>query len=151
MKNRKTGNVTQLENEFTQTKTVQAHRETKFKKQKRRRIAAIVTISSAFILALSVNLVKNTQEIAALDTANVVAAEELTDVEKQHESLQDEVKKLEDDDYIAKLARSQYYLSQEGEIIFSFPEDNAAKTQEKENTDNQDSAESEEESSESNE
>lgn len=150
MKNRK-GNVTQLENEFTQTKTVQAHRETKFKKQKKRRIAAIVTISSAFILALSVNLVKNTQEIAALDTANVAAAEELTDVEKQHESLQDEVKKLEDDDYIAKLARSQYYLSQEGEIIFSFPEDNAAKTQEKENADNQDSAESEEESSESNE
>ena len=144
MKNRKSGNVTQLENEFTQTKTVQAHRETKFKKQKKRRIAAIVTVSSVFIVGLSMNLMKNTQEIAALDTEQVAAAEELTDVEKHQENLQDEIKKLEDDEYIAKLARSQYYLSQEGEIIFSFPEDNAAKTQEEENTDAAKSEESNE-------
>lgn len=143
MKNRKTDNVTQLENEFTQTKTVQAHRETKYNKQKKRRIAAIVAISSVFIVGLSSNLVKNTQVIAGLDDQKVASAEELKEVEKHHETLQDEIKKLEDDDYIAKLARSQYYLSQEGEIIFSFPEDNAAKTQEK-SKDNTDTAESEE-------
>ncbi|MBM6615386.1 septum formation initiator family protein [Desemzia sp. RIT804] len=143
MKNRKKGNVTQLENEFTQTKTVQAHRETKYKKQKKRRIAAIVAISSVFIVGLSSNLVKNTQVIAGLDDQKVASAEELKEVEQRQETLQDEVKKLEDDDYIAKLARSQYYLSQEGEIIFSFPEDNAAKTQEK-SKENADTAESEE-------
>lgn len=144
MRSRKTGNVTKLENDYTQTKTVQAHRASKFKKQKKRRIAAILTVSTAFIVALSTNLMKNTQEIAALETKKVAVTEELTTVEKRHEDLQDEIKKLEDDDYIAKLARNEYYLSQENEIIFSFPEDNAAKTQEKENKDKEDSEKSEE-------
>lgn len=144
MKNRKSGNVTQLENEFTQTKTVQAHRETKFKKQKRRRIAAIVTISSVFIVTLSANLVKNTQVISDLDAQKVAATDNLEQISADHVNLQDEIKKLENDDYIAKLARSQYYLSKEGEIVFSFPEDNAAKTQEEENKTDADSADSEE-------
>ncbi len=37
--------------------------------------------------------------------------------------------KLNDDDYIAKLARKEYFLSEKNEIIFSIPE-NKKKTDE---------------------
>lgn len=39
--------------------------------------------------------------------------------EKQKESLTQQVELLQSDEYIAKLARSEYYLSKTGEIIFS--------------------------------
>lgn len=144
MKERKKSKVTQLRNEYTQTKTVQAHRENKFRKQRKRRVASIAVVSGLFIAGLSVNLVKNTQMISDLDAQKVAAAEELEHVEATQENLQNEVKKLQDDEYIAKLARSQYYLSKEGEIVFSFPEDNAAKTQKEETTEDSDPAKSDE-------
>lgn len=144
MKERKRSKVTQLRNEYTQTKTVQAHRENKSRKQRKRRVASIAVVSGLFIAGLSMNLVKNTQLISDLDAQKVAAAEELEHVEATQENLQNEVKKLQDDEYIAKLARSQYYLSKEGEIVFSFPEDNAAKTQKEETLEESDSAKSDE-------
>lgn len=41
--------------------------------------------------------------------------------------LEDQASLLKDEDYVAKLARSRYYLSKDGEIIFSLPEDNDSK------------------------
>ncbi|MBC1780623.1 FtsB family cell division protein, partial [Listeria booriae] len=43
----------------------------------------------------------------------------------EEEALNDQIKKLHNDDYIAKLARSEYYLSKDGEIIFNIPEENS--------------------------
>ena len=36
--------------------------------------------------------------------------------------LKEEIVKLNDDDYIAKLARKEYFLSDDNEIIFTLPE-----------------------------
>ncbi|MCY3036792.1 FtsB family cell division protein [Aerococcus sp. Group 2] len=40
------------------------------------------------------------------------------------DSLKNQVTLLHNESYLASLARAQYYLSKEGEIIFSTPEDN---------------------------
>jgi cell division protein DivIC len=45
----------------------------------------------------------------------------LTKLEKHQELLKEEIVKLNDDDYIAKLARRDYFLSDKGEIIFNLP------------------------------
>lgn len=42
-------------------------------------------------------------------------------------ALENQANLLKDEEYVAKLARSRYYLSQDGEIIFSLPEDNDSK------------------------
>ena len=47
---------------------------------------------------------------------------QLSDLEKQETKLKEEIIKLNDDEYIAKLARKEYFLSDEGEIIFNLPE-----------------------------
>ena len=46
----------------------------------------------------------------------------LSDLEKQETKLKEEIIKLNDDEYIAKLARKEYFLSDDGEIIFNLPE-----------------------------
>jgi cell division protein DivIC len=46
---------------------------------------------------------------------------QLAELEKEEKVLEEEIVKLNDDDYIAKIARRDYFLSDENEIIFSLP------------------------------
>ena len=48
--------------------------------------------------------------------------ETLAKLERKQMILENEIVKLNDDEYIAKLARSEYFLSDKGEIIFNIPE-----------------------------
>ncbi|RSK25496.1 septum formation initiator family protein [Bacillus sp. HMF5848] len=48
---------------------------------------------------------------------------ELKELEKEQKSLEQEIVKLQDEEYVAKLARKEYFLSKDGEIIFNLPED----------------------------
>jgi len=48
--------------------------------------------------------------------------EQLSSLQKEEEQLKEEIIKLNDDEYIAKLARKEYFLSDDGEIIFNLPE-----------------------------
>ena len=64
-------------------------------------------------------------KIAETKEINVALAEE-------NQNLKVQVGLLQDDEYVAKLARSRYYLSKDGELIFSLPEDNRSKAAEKE-------------------
>ena len=47
--------------------------------------------------------------------------EELVQAIETQELLKLQLAKLDDDEYIAKLARKEYFLSEEGEIIFTIP------------------------------
>lgn len=53
--------------------------------------------------------------------------DEISGEQKAIDTLSQQATLLKDDEYVAKLARSRYYLSKDGEIIFSVPEDNASK------------------------
>lgn len=53
--------------------------------------------------------------------------DEITGEQKAIDTLSQQATLLKEDEYVAKLARSRYYLSKDGEIIFSVPEDNASK------------------------
>ncbi|HJH01627.1 septum formation initiator family protein [Aerococcus urinaeequi] len=53
--------------------------------------------------------------------------DEIAGEQKAIDTLSQQATLLKDDEYVAKLARSRYYLSKDGEIIFSVPEDNASK------------------------
>ncbi|MER2061487.1 MAG: septum formation initiator family protein [Aerococcus urinaeequi] len=53
--------------------------------------------------------------------------DEIAGEQKAIDTLSQQASLLKEDEYVAKLARSRYYLSKDGEIIFSVPEDNASK------------------------
>lgn len=53
--------------------------------------------------------------------------DEIAGEQKAIDTLSQQATLLKEDEYVAKLARSRYYLSKEGEVIFSVPEDNASK------------------------
>ncbi|WP_346417434.1 septum formation initiator family protein [Bacillus sp. MUM 13] len=63
-------------------------------------------------------------QAAALDKKEqekAVVHKKLTALKSRESDLREEIVKLNDDDYIAKLARRDYFLSDKGEIIFNLP------------------------------
>lgn len=58
---------------------------------------------------------------------------DLASLQHEEELLKEEVTKLKDDEYIAKLARSEYFLSEDNEIIFTLPETNKQKAEKSSN------------------
>ena len=73
--------------------------------------------------------------LAVKEQERVEKLAELKEVENEQEMLVDQLAKLEDDEYIAKLARQEYFLSDKNEIIFSMPNkkvEDKKKTEEKE-------------------
>ena len=53
--------------------------------------------------------------------------QELAELKKQQQILKEDIIKLNDDDYIAKLARKEYFFSENNEVIFKIPEENKGK------------------------
>lgn len=62
------------------------------------------------------------QVLAVKEQQKVELAAELEEVKAEQDMLVRQIAKLNDDDYIAKLARKNYFVSDKNEIIFSTPE-----------------------------
>ena len=86
----------------------------------RRRRMAIFFIFAVVVVAglIQANKVQN-ERLAAKVEQKANVSEELEQVLEKQEMLKLQIAKLEDDEYIAKLARKEFFLSEEGEIIFS--------------------------------
>lgn len=125
MKAVQNSSVTRLENQYTQEVTLQAHREKKAKRQLRKRMLKIIVAGCLMLGFLAVQLFNSKQRAAELAEMKVDAQAELEQVLTHQEDLEYYVGLLEDENYVAKLARNEYYLSEENELIFTFPQDTA--------------------------
>ncbi len=124
-------NVTVMQNDFTKAQHSQKRIFQREKKAHMRRLSLIFFVGAALIVPCLWKTVGNWLEINRLDDAIALARTEKKQAEDKNTQLAYEVKLLQDEEYIAKLARSKYYLSKDGEIIFSLPEDNETKMAEK--------------------
>ncbi len=93
----------------------------KKKKMKRRFFLYACIASLTFITIFSVYLKQGkAQERYLADKAELTV--ELEKVQQEQKQLKAELERLDDDEYIEKLARQQYLIGKEGEVIFSLPE-----------------------------
>ncbi len=127
-------NVTVMQNDYIKVQNQQKRIASRERKKHRKRLFLILLAGAIFIVPFLWKTVGNVLEIQQLDSEIAVAKKEKKAAEDQNTKLNYEVKLLQEDDYIAKLARSKYYLSKDGEIIFSLPEDNQTKMAEKQET-----------------
>lgn len=79
-------------------------------------LAAVITC----IMASTV-ISQNKAEAEKLEQKELLV-KELALLKNEEALLKDEIIKLKDDDYIAKLARKEYFLSETDEIIFTLPQ-----------------------------
>jgi cell division protein DivIC len=115
--------ITKLNNEYIEQSKEAGIAKTRKQKRLFRRLAVFFVFASVMSIIMISTFVSQTAALEEKLKTKEIREQELKDLKNQHETLEDEIVKLNDDEYIAKLARKEYFLSQEGEIIFSLPEE----------------------------
>ncbi|EIP0688385.1 septum formation initiator family protein [Listeria monocytogenes] len=101
------------------------------KTRSRRRIALFRRLAFMAIIfvvvggLLTITYTKQALTLKEKKAKQVQVDKKMVAMKDEGEALNEQIKKLHNDDYIAKLARSEYYLSKDGEIIFNIPEENS--------------------------
>lgn len=117
----KKAKITELNN-YSKTKTLYHIRSVKRKKAVRRR-ATVIVIMGAFLIGLaSLPILKNIQATGEYEEQAVEIAAELKEVEAEKKKMEYRVSLLEDEEYIAKLARKELNYSKANEILINLPE-----------------------------
>jgi cell division protein DivIC len=124
-----TRNVQSLNNDYVRSNP-QAKKQYKARQAvlRRRRMAIFFILAAVVIIGLVQANEVQKERLAAKEEQKAAVTEKLNETIETHELLKLQIAKLEDDEYIAKLARKEFFLSEEGEIIFTIP-----KTTEKNN------------------
>lgn len=115
-------NVTHLNNQYISKLNYQQQLKQQRKKYLRRRLIIISIVGFVLLLIPTVPLVRDYLSVRNLKSEKVEATEQLAELEEYQDDLEYYIDLLNDDEYVAKLARSEYYLSQEDEVVFNLPE-----------------------------
>ncbi|AZB41201.1 hypothetical protein CEF21_01995 [Bacillus sp. FJAT-42376] len=114
--------VTQLQSQYMQQ---QERNDQIIKRRKRglyRRLAVFGVVVAIFAIFIITGMINQSASLAEQSEQKDKLSSQLKDLKKEQNLLQEEIGKLNDDDYIAELARRDYFLSGENEIIFSSPD-----------------------------
>ena len=117
--------VKSLDNDYVRSKEQLQQQEREKHKRKifiRRRLAIYFVLTIILFGGLIDLLHYQKGRLAEKEEELAVVQKTLDEEKDQQEMLKLQINKLEDDDYIAKLARKEYFLSEEGEIIFTIPD-----------------------------
>lgn len=115
-------NVTQLNTEYvSQQQNMQEN-------SNRKRIGLIrrLTVFGILVVLVSImmisTLISQASAISDKKKEKAQLTEQLSQLKQKEKDLEEEVVKLNDEEYIKKIARRDYFLSEEGEIIFNVQE-----------------------------
>lgn len=115
-------NYTKLDNDYVRNADKATKYKAQLRKRKRRRIVCFLVVPVIIIAFLFNVLAHQKETLQAKEKEKAEVEQQLTQLKEQQEMLNLQITQLEDDEYIAKLLRKEYFLSEEGEIIFVIPE-----------------------------
>ncbi|MEW9052973.1 MAG: septum formation initiator family protein [Neobacillus sp.] len=87
-----------------------------------RRMSLFLVFSVLISYFIISGFISQTSSLEAKQAQKKQLTQELAQLKKKQEILKEDIVKLNDDDYIAKLARKEYFFSEKNEIIFSIPD-----------------------------
>jgi cell division protein DivIC len=115
-------NIAKLQNQYsTQQESMEVSSARKRKLLYRRLMVFLIIAGSISFFMISTYV----SQLSALEEKEATKKQlekQLMGLEKKQQILEEEIIKLNDDEYIAKLARKEYFLSEDNEIIFNLPE-----------------------------
>lgn len=88
-----------------------------------RRLTVFALIAIVILGVLTHTFVEQKKMLALKEQEKTELLADIKDAEEEHELLTRNIANLNDDEYIAKLARQEYFLSEKDEIIFSMPDE----------------------------
>lgn len=124
MKSLRKINVTKMENEYVAQQEKKAQSMKKKKRGLRRRLTLYGICLFVFFIFAVVTIVSQNAALNEKAQQKEKIDSELAALKKEEKVLKEQIVRLNDDEYIAKIVRRDYFLSEEGEIIFNLPKNN---------------------------
>ncbi|MGM8215700.1 FtsB family cell division protein [Bacillaceae bacterium W0354] len=121
--NRRNRKVTKIQSSYVYEQDQKLAKKQHEKKRLFRRLTAFAAL---FVLLLGTLLFYHLNQRALLNEKQEEynrMVSELNQYEKSNDDLKHEIELLSDIDYLLKIARKDYFLSKDGEIIFKLPDD----------------------------
>ena len=87
----------------------------------RRRLAIWFNVCTIFASWAAIQLLQQTEKIAEKQSELEQAQMKLHQTTEMKQELQAKIERLHDPEYVDELARKEYYMTREGEIIFVDP------------------------------
>ncbi len=115
--------IASLENEFHKE---QMRRQKFYENQVSKRTRRILVFSLIGLFGVLIafgRILQDGKKLQELKQSEAVAIEESQSLAKKEQELQEDVALLKDEDYVAKLARSRYLLTLDGEQVYAFKKD----------------------------
>ncbi len=125
---KKSNKIATLDTEYAKKKYVEFQEQQRQLIFRRRRLAVIFIGALVIFAILGFQIFRDMQRMNQLNELKVEANTELSQVNADVDQLTQDVSLLKDDDYVAKLARSKYFYSKEGEQVYPVLESNTDDT-----------------------
>ncbi|RNF38342.1 FtsB family cell division protein [Planococcus salinus] len=118
--------VASIRNDYVRSVEQEEQRKQAHKVRLFRRLSLFGIVVLMASIWIGSTIYAQSQTISEKEQARDEALMTLQQMEEEQARLEEQILLLNDDEYLAKMARSEYFLSEEGEIIFALP-----KTEEK--------------------
>ncbi|MGG3468385.1 septum formation initiator family protein [Neobacillus pocheonensis] len=92
-----------------------------------RRLSMFLVFASVLSYLMISSFLSQSTKLEAKIAQKKQVDRQLADLKKERDILKENIIKLNDDDYIAKLARKEYFFSEKNEIIFNIPDEKKEK------------------------
>lgn len=120
-------NVAKIETSYVQQQEYSDHAAAKKKKKLYRRLSVFFVFALFVAYSMVSSILSQASSLDEKVAQKKQLDNQLTALKNQQNSLKQEISNLNNDDYIAKLARKEYFLSNKDEIIFNIPDGNKEK------------------------
>lgn len=114
--------VIRLINNYTKKRDSEKKQLASESRVSRRRTLVFGSFLAAVVVILLTVAFNQKQSNEALYDEVLATSEVLDEKNKQHSDLEQQIRQLNDDNYILRIARSEFFLSEEGELIFNLPD-----------------------------
>lgn len=115
--------ITTLHSNYTQEQSEQQLERKKKRRGLYRRLTLIGVIAVSISYIMGSIFFSQVEAIEQKLNEKEKLEKKYANLKQQEKNHRAEIVKLNDDEYVAKLARNEYFLSEEGEIIFKLPKD----------------------------
>ncbi|EGP5033838.1 septum formation initiator family protein [Enterococcus faecium] len=121
---KKSNKIAALDTEYAKKKYAEFQQQQRQLIFRKRRLAAIFVGALVIFAIIGVQIFHDMQRMHQLNELRVEANTEMKEVNADVDQLHQDVSLLKDDEYVAKLARSKFFYSKDGEKVYPILESN---------------------------
>lgn len=119
----KRNNVSRIHDAYIEQYDAQMKREKRRKKKLYRRLMLFGFIVAITLITLTTYHINQRMTHQELEKEHKVLTQQLDNLQKEEKNLTEEIELLNDEEYLLQIAKTNYFFTEEGEIVFKLPEE----------------------------